>query len=348
MLELTEQYIPDNFLFREQQINKIIDTFKSFKENGQGNNLILLGTTGAGKTSILKKIIRDNDNFVFVSVSEHKTTNKILKSLTKRNLHSDSDLQSSLIEDLRKSPKIIIIDEVGKISDMENFCNTLNAIYREIPVPIIMATNKWTFLQEMPSDSRTTLFLNPVELPCYSATQLEGILRERLELIKLKIDFNFNEGSLGYLCARTVKEQSSSVRTALTILNQCIIAMNDSQKFIDEKFDYLIDLDWQNFIFKLNEVEKEFLNVLLELSEQETEIPTPEISSLMKGDISPSKLSKLVTSFIDYGIIKAKWKHLGRGGGKHRIISFSKPSYRIKLLKLLTPWEEAGEIKLTT
>lgn len=339
MLELTEQYIPEKFLFREDQVKKIKETFIDFKKTGISTNLILLGTTGAGKTSVLKRIIKDNDNTIFVSCSEHKSTNKILRFLSGKKFHCDSDLQKALIEQLKETPKILIIDEVGKIDDMERFCNTINTIYRNTNVPIILATNKWTFIQEMPDDARLTLFFNRVEFPYYDAIQLKAILNERLKLVEDRVSFRFSDESLSYLCGKVVKEQFSSVRVALVILNQCISSKNDSIKFIDKQFEYLVEMEWRDFIYKLNDIEKEFLGVLLELSETQLEMPVPEISSKLGGAVSPSKMSKMVTAFMDYGIIKAKWKHLGRAGGKHRIIFFSKPQYRIKLLKLLTPWE---------
>jgi len=339
MIELTEQYIPEKFLYREEQFKKIEGTFLDFKKDKFSTNLILLGTTGAGKTSILKRIIKDNDNTLFTSVADNKTTNKILKSLSNKKHHSDSDLMEGLIKDLKQTPRILIIDEVGKIADMENFCNVINNIYRNTNVPIILATNKWTFIQEMPEDAKLTLFFNRVEFQYYDSNQIKGILKERLKLIEKKIDYKFSDKSLSYLCAKIVKEQFSSVRVALIILSQCINARNDSIKFINQQFDYLIEMEWRDFLYKLNDIEKEFLNVLLEISETKIEIPTPEISSKLGGVASPSKLSKMVTAFMDYGIIKAKWKHLGRAGGKHRILSFSKPEYRIKLLKLLNPWE---------
>lgn len=339
MLELTEQYIPDKFLFREEQVHKITQTFINFKNKSLANNLILLGTTGAGKTSILQKIILDQNNNLFVSANENRTTNRILKKLSGKNHRSDSELLSSLINQLKQEPKIIVIDEVGKITDIENFCNILNALYRETGIPIIIATNKWTFIEEMPDDARLTLFLNRVEFPCYNAVQLKEILKYRLSLIADKIDFNFSDSSLEYLSSKVVKSHFSSVRIALMILNQCVNAKEDSMEFIEQKIEYLVEQDWRNFIHKLSDIEKEFLNIVLDLSESQDEIPAPCVNMKMSGIASPSKISQLVTTFIDYGLLSAKWKHLGRAGGKHRIISFSKPAYRTKLLKLLNPWE---------
>ena len=344
MLELTDKFIPQRFLFREGQYNQIKKIFSDFKEDRyMATNLIILGTTGAGKTSMIRKIINEQDNNLFVSAMENKTTNRILKALSGKKLCSDSELIQCLVKLLNENPKILIIDEVGKIQDPENFCNTLNAIYRLTNVPIIVITNKWTFIEEMPDDAKLTLFFNKVEFPSYSAIQLKEILKERLVCIREKTDFDFSEGSLEYLSAKIIKEHFGSVRTALVILNQCVTARDDSIKFINEKIEYIETQEWESFLHKLSSLEKDFLNIILELAENEEEIPSTDIANRMKGLASPSKISQIITSFIDYGIIKAKWKHLGRAGGKHRIISFSKPEYRTKLLKLLSPWEGNDE-----
>lgn len=338
MIELTEGYVPTEFLHRQNQIDTIRKIFSQFKVNSYAGNLILLGTTGAGKTSTLKKVCMEEDNHIYINAAENNTTHKIFKAITKKTCHSNSEQLNSLIEEFKKNPKILVIDEAGKIGDTERFCDFLNAFYRRAQSPIILATNKWTFVEEMPDDARLTLFLERVEFPCYDAHQIADILNNRLNLIKDKINFQVSGPSIQYISGKVVKEHLSSVRIALSVLSKCVSNHDDSLEFIDKQLEQIHEQDWRNFIHKLTETEKEFLNVILDLAETRLELPISNICEKMHR-VGPSRISQLATTFIDYGILNAKYKNLGRGGGKFRVLTFSRPEYRTKLLKLLSPWE---------
>ena len=345
MLPLSEDYIPEKFFFREEQVRKIKETFSQFKKDRYSIiNLIILGTTGAGKTGVVKKMMYEGENYIYVSALNLKTTNSIFKKIseTKKKFVATSDSLNGAVNIFKENPKILIIDEVGKINDMENFCNYLNAFYRETQVPIILITNKWTFIQEMPDDARLTLFLEKVEFPSYNTKQLKEILIDRINATELEIGkpLNINDSELEYLCCRIVKEHFSSVRIALRILNRCFASDNYSKEFLDKTIDYLVELDYASFVNKLSPTEKDFLGFLLEYSDGNESIPITEIINLPEsrrfGEIS--RISQLTTALIDYGFIKAKYHHLGRKGGKHRILIFDK-DYKEKLLKLLNPWD---------
>lgn len=339
LTELTEIYIPDIFIHRENQLNFIRKIFSNFKEHGLAGNVILIGSSGAGKTSTLKKIISEQDNHIYISASEANTTNKLLKLLTHSNSHSSSDLLIALKEKFKEDPKILIIDEIGKIIDPENFYNCLNDFYREAQVPIILVTNKWNFIEQMPEDARLTLFLERVEFPSYNAFQISDILNHRIDLIKGKVPFIPSQSSIEYISAKVVKDHLSSIRVALGVLLRCVVDMNDSVDFIERKLDQVKEQEWRTFIHKLTETEKEFINIVLNITENKIEVSMPEINERMDR-VGPSRISQLATLFIDYGLLKAKYKNLGKAGGKYRVLEFSRPEHRVKLIKLLNPWEE--------
>lgn len=333
--ELSEDFIPEIMPHRENQLSVIRDVFKQFKEEGYAENLIILGTTGAGKTSIIRKVASEQDNHIYISASEYNTTHKLLKKLTQHKTHSNSDLQICLAEELRANPRILIIDEAGKIDDIEEFSNFLNTLWRSVKIPIILATNKWTFIQEMPDDARLTLFFHKVELPSYDTHQMTDILLSRTDIIKA---IDVPERSLEYLSAKIVKEHLSSVRIALSVLSRIAASEDFSIENIDKKLEDICDQDWLGFLHKLNPMEKKFLNVLLDLTEEDIEISSQRIALRMNDEISPSRVSQLISSFSDYGIIKCEYKNLGRAGGKYRLLSFVNLKTRAKLLKLLAPW----------
>ena len=333
--ELGEDFIPEEMPHREIQLETIRETFKQFKDEGYAQNIIILGTTGAGKTSIIKKVTSEQNNHLYISGAEHNTTHKILKKLTKKRIHSNSELLEIFTEEMKKNPKILIIDEVGKIINIEEFCNFLNALWRSTKVPIILSGNKWTFIQEMPDDARLTLFFHKVELPSYNAQQMKDILLSRTRLIK---DLDIPKESIEYLSARIIKDHLGSVRIALIVLSRIAYSKDFSIENIDKKLEDISEQDWNSFIHKLNPMEKKFLNIILDLTEEKIEISSQEIAIRMKDEVSPSRVSQLISAFSDYCIIRCTNKNLGRGGGKYRIISFVNEMTRDKLLKILSPW----------
>jgi len=75
--ELTEYYAPKKILHRDSQIKAIKNVFKNFEKNGIASNIFLMGVTGSGKTTIIKKIIDEEDGNIFGSGATTKTSFKI-------------------------------------------------------------------------------------------------------------------------------------------------------------------------------------------------------------------------------------------------------------------------------
>jgi len=76
-----EDYNPEKILFRDEQIKRIEDVFKNYKEYGMASNLLLSGVTGSGKTSTVTYLINKNDNCIYVSAFNLKKTFEVWKKL---------------------------------------------------------------------------------------------------------------------------------------------------------------------------------------------------------------------------------------------------------------------------
>lgn len=319
IVELTENYQPTEILHRDKQINSIIGVFKNFKETGMSSNLLVLGTSGSGKTTTVRKIIQRENQSVFGSASITNTTFKTFRAMFDLNCKTTERLISEIINKLKKEPKILIIDEINKIIDPLNFFNLLNTIYRETSCPVIIITNKRTIHEDIPEDARLTLFFERVDFPSYNALELYDILKGRLKLIREKIP-KIPNGSLKKICALGGKDSSARVVLSLTL--RCILANNFSEDYIDKIKNDLKKEDWREFCLGLKPTEKEFLKILLDLQTIKKEIIPTDISKTMK-DFTPARISQLISSFENYGIIESKYKNLGRAGGRKRIINFA-------------------------
>lgn len=345
LYELTEEYLPDHFLYRDSEIQRIKTIFHQYRQFSYCTNIALLGLTGSGKTSIIKKIIQEEDNTIYVSVTEQPTVNKILRFLSEERLHSNGDLIQSLIKKLKQNPKILVFDEVGKISqkEVQGFYTILNTLFRATNIPIIIITNKFNFVSDMLDDAKLTLMFERIELKRYNANQLSDILKKRWEMIKEKIKIEIPDYAFEYISGKIVKEHFSSARIALRVLSKCIINNNFEIDFIGKCSEDVKDQDFINFVHSLSRTEKDCLETILSLIEEDNEeISVSKINSKMptRPPLTPSRVSQIVSSFVEAGIVTTTMKNLGRGGGKYRIISIAHKEYKSKLLKLLNPWEE--------
>jgi len=331
--ELTDSYVPDKILHREKQIKRIKDIFINFKNLGFASNLLIQGVTGSGKTISVMKVISDvgDDNYFYTTATQPTTTLKTLKSLFDTNKGATSDVIVYGIKKLKEKPRVLIIDEVNKIKDITEFFNALNAIYRETGCPIIIITNKRTIIKDMPDDARLTLFFERVNFPAYNAKELKDILMYRLEKIKNKIP-EIPESAINYICALGAREGSARIVLGITL--RCILENNFSEEFIRDVMDNIDLEDWKSFINGLSKTEKVFLKTLLMLKEVKDEITSSDISRFM-DKLSPSRISQLITTFVDYGVINYRYKNMGRHGGRMRIVNFVSDEIYKKLNDLI-------------
>lgn len=319
--ELSDEYIPKEVLHREEQIFQIREIFQNFKKNKTGNNLILFGCTGSGKTTIIKKIIKEENNSIYISCDETETSYKTLKSIFNINTKTHQKLLELTIKELKKNPHILVFDEIDKISraeDFKKFMANLNTIYRKTMVPIILITLKRDILTTMKADVRKTLLPEKITLPSYNAEELSDILRSRLSTMKL--DLSIEESIINYISALSARQ--GSARILMNLLLRCIQKNNFSYDFIDEIYSNIIKEDWMDFMNDINESEKEFLRTLFVLGcDDEKGIPAEEIERHLR--LTGSRISQLINTFEKYSAVKSWHENLGRAGGRRRIVKFA-------------------------
>ena len=110
--ELTESFDPKKVLHRKEQIKIIDAVFKNFNKFGMASNLLIQGVTGSGKTTTVTKVMNDNtpetsndNNILFSSGADTKTTFKTLRSLFDLNCSTVEKLLSEGVNFLKKNPK---------------------------------------------------------------------------------------------------------------------------------------------------------------------------------------------------------------------------------------------------
>lgn len=317
MLELSDFYIPKEIPHREKQIKEIRDIFLNFKKYNSGSNLAIFGSTGSGKTTIIKKVIEEENNSIYVCGADTKTAYKTIKAIFNLKIQTQEELLRRTIDKLIDTPKIIIIDEIDKVKNVNSLFNDLNTIYRKTMIPIIIITLKHNIISEMPIDARKTLYFEKMVLPSYNAIELKDILISRLKQVREEIP-TINEGTINYISA--IAGRQGSARALINIIFKCIQKRNFSQDFIDEIYKQMLHEDCFDFIDEINDTEREFLKYLIESCDDKEET-TSEILENKIG-LSNARISQLLNTFEKYSLIKTYHRNLGRKGGRKRIIKF--------------------------
>ena len=327
--ELSDDYLPDTVLHRKKQMEEIRQIFKNFQRLGMGTNLALLGVTGSGKSCIIKKIIEEENNAIYISGSETRTPFKTIKAICNLRIQTHEEVLRITIERLKENPKILVIDEIDKIKNFVQLVNDLNTIYRKTSIPIIIVTLKRNIIEQMPSDARKTLFFERINLPSYTATELKDILNSRIKLIR---DLHgFDESVVNYIAA--IASNQGSARVVLNITLRCLQKNNFSQRFIEKIYKEMMKEDWLDFVNDINETEKGFLRKLLEKCDYEKEVTSEILQKEMK--LSPARTSQLINTFERYSAVVSRHENLGRAGGRRRFIKFATKEIYNELNKVM-------------
>lgn len=321
---LSDYYLPENVLHRDEQLNKIKGVFSNFEKFKAGTNLLILGVSGSGKTTIVRKVSEESDNSLFISCNETKTTFKTLKhmfNLKQGQYHHD--ILEKIIEILKDSPKILIFDEIDKLTDFQLFMNDLNAIYRRTMCPIVLVSFKRDIISRMPVDAVKTLFFDKITLKSYNALELQDIIKERLKLLEIDMS-NIPDDFIPYLSAMAGRQ--GSCRLALHILFKSLQYGTFTRDFIKQIYDNFIQDDWDGFYDDLNETEQKFLSILKGSCSHEIETGAEELKKelekQLKHSITGARVSQLINTFEKYSVVVSRHKNMGRAGGRKRLVKF--------------------------
>lgn len=331
----SDAHCPGKILFRDKQIEIMKNVFDKFF-----GNYIITGSSGAGKTSTLKYVLSQYPGKnIYFSASEKITSNKILRQiLNESKTQERHDLIQKMIKNLRDEPKVMVFDEVDKITDLEDFFSILNEIYRNIKIPILLVSNKPKIIHQIPQDAYSTLFFQQINFPPYDALELKEIIIGRIEEADRNILEYISMGCIEKIAAIGCRD--GSARKALFMIYNCIMENNYNLDFIDEVEKRMMREDWNVWIDSLTELEKDFLVQVLELSykdlmgENIRDFSASKFQEVMPN-LSPQRISQLITFFENAGILKSNYINKGRSGGRFRTVSFVNQDIFSKLNGLL-------------
>lgn len=260
-LFFSDDFIPNEIKFREEQKNKIIFSTSYFIKGVKNNNLFLIGATGTGKTLLMKYISKglsiylmkekykteivyvnckminskEKDYYILLKIYEKLLNNK-LKTGLKR---------IDILEGIRRflndeGYKIILILDEGDFLFKDNPDFLYDLLRNEEQsdqknIMSIIISNNVSFLDNIDQRIRSSLSsVMKIKFPPYDSLQLFEILKERA--INGLTEGSINEELLKYISAKVAKEFGGDARVAINILkNSALIAESKGKEKIEKE-----------------------------------------------------------------------------------------------------------------
>lgn len=179
---LNETFLPEKTLHRENHVEEIVNCLEPIKHGMPAKSLYIHGTTGVGKSTVVRSILQRNfpDHSAFVNCWNNKTTHKIIKQVLKSTgaMVHGKESTSDLIERFESAKKKIIIclDEADHLKDKD-----ILYTFARNSCPVILISNYPYSPAQIDSRIRSCLHLHEIEFRPYKSDEIVSILKSRIE-----------------------------------------------------------------------------------------------------------------------------------------------------------------------
>ncbi|MFH1785079.1 MAG: AAA family ATPase [Candidatus Micrarchaeota archaeon] len=220
---LLPDYLPDILSQREKELQYIADCTKPLLKRNTSQNLFIYGSSGTGKTTCLKYLIRELSEQssavlpVYINCWENQTQlsiyNRIVEEMRlpipRRGLAPD-EIFDKILQFVKnyKKPILLILDEMDAIRREEILYAISRSNEKMLTFGIIGISNNKSLLSKLDQRIKSSLRFSEMEFKEYGEDQLFSILRLRAE--KALLPNSFDEKLLRKI-ARSVEDGSARV-----------------------------------------------------------------------------------------------------------------------------------------
>jgi cell division control protein 6 len=246
---LSQSYVPERLLHREKEKAQLLSNVKNFV------NTLLVGSCGSGKTTLIKRVMREldrKDNFaVYVDCAIYQTTYSVLKEIipTSRLVFYRSNYE--LIRELRKFVKkgrfVVCLDNFDQLKDKE-----IIGKFMTLGICVILVTDSVEGFQSLRESVRSNT-PSIIRLQEYTAEQVFDILKNRAE--KALAKWSYSDEILKKIASKA----GGNITLGINALKAAAIKVESEGKRTIEEADVQIENDCPQ---KLNRDEKVIMKVL--------------------------------------------------------------------------------------
>lgn len=372
-LALLSSYIPEDILYREEQLQEIANILAPSLRMEKPSNLFIYGKTGTGKTLSIKYILNtmlitaEKNNLTFkpiyincklkrVADTEYRLIARLIKEYNQKipSTGLPTDEVYNIFYDLLDKEKhllLLVLDEIDqltkKIGDgvLYNLIR-INAELKNSQICLVGISNNLVFSENLDPRVKSSLSGEELIFPPYNALQIQEILRKRAE-----ITFKENVLQNGVIekCAAFAARDHGDARRAIDLLRIAgEIAERSGENKIEIKHldeaEKKVEVD--KIITAATTQPKQFQLVLYSiilLSPPKKAFFTGEIYEVYKNIckkckfniLTQRRLSDILAEMDMLGLINAKIISKGRYGRTREISLSMEENIILKLKELL-------------
>ena len=190
---LDPDFVPKLLPFRENQQKHIATSINPLFHGRYGNNLLIKGATGIGKTVTTRRVLIDLDEveeasnipWVYVNCWKANTTYKVAVQVCHalgfkftQNMKTNEILNkiSKLLED--KKGVVLALDEIDKAEEYDFLYHLLEETAKKT---ILLITNDYEWGRDLDPRIKSRLVPEIIEFAPYTPEEIKGILKERVK-----------------------------------------------------------------------------------------------------------------------------------------------------------------------
>lgn len=203
---LKDRYLPDEIVGREDEKNQLNSALRPvFRGTGSPDNAFISGPTGVGKTALARNAMdqiqmeRDYDVHVVwlncksipgettlmleIANEFRETGNKL--ATRGYNYNQARDLLFEELDEASADTVLIVLDELDTVDIQDQLLYHLPRAHEhgiETEVGLISISNEPDFINDIPTDVRSTLTDVHIQFSEYDATQIRNVLKRRAVL----------------------------------------------------------------------------------------------------------------------------------------------------------------------
>lgn len=224
-------YVPETIQCRDNELKSIFMNIKPLINNGKSLNTFILGNAGTGKTTVVKKALREIEEYTtlktcYINCNVQNTTRKCYFQIYKTLLSYDARpnistevIQEAIMNKLEKESFVLAIDDINNLSK-DDYNNLLNEFFRinefyHVNLSMIITANESSFKSTLERNALSIFLGHEIVFENYTSDQIYTILKHRC-------DVGFNKGIIKDSQIRKISEYivgTNTIRSALSLLN---------------------------------------------------------------------------------------------------------------------------------
>jgi len=335
---LMPDYLPEVMPHREEQIKEIAYSLRGAAEGKRSENMLIIGSSGTGKTSSVKYVFKQLQEYsqrvvpIYINCWEFSTRHSILSNIAyslgefipRRGISTDEIIER-IAEVLKKEKKTLVIalDEVDRLfaSQYEEE-KVLYDLARgkelfSVDLGVVAITNSNEFLVKLDQRIRSSLVQKQLLFKQYSPIELKDILKSRA---KLAFYPECLSDEVIPLCAARAAKHNGDARLAINLLWKAgkIAERENAEKVVEEHVRKAFEEVGSEEGEKLSGKERE----IYEFVKERGEVTSRELYEKFKEETDRS-IRNYVNRLCKLGFLSAEDGEVGKRG-RTRVIKIKK------------------------